>query len=65
MGETEEAWWESGVKKRCNLGLGRDDAAVSENSRAWEMRGGWLFHEVDVSIQSFVSSPILNPLYGL
>lgn len=30
MGETEEAWWESGVKKRCNLGLGRDDAAVSE-----------------------------------
>lgn len=38
--EADEAWCDSGVKKRCSLCLGKDDATVLENSRSWEMTGG-------------------------
>lgn len=34
--EAEEAWWESGVKKGCNLGLGKGDAKVL---REWQSTG--------------------------
>lgn len=38
MREAEEVWWESGMEERCSLGLGRGGAAVSENSRAGELK---------------------------